>query len=106
MVSPAGILRRTAENKGKGQGKRVEKVGKIEGRESTQKEEASMLPGHLAEKETRSKTAPMDKRPVIGSLEAFRLHGRRGKGDGRRRGKDDFGKAPEERMAHHICMAG
>ena len=93
MVSPAGIFRRTTENKGKGKLNRAEKVDKIEGRESTHREKASILPGQLAEEEEMSKTAPMDKRPVIWALGDFLLHGRRGEGCGRR-GKYGFGEIP------------
>ena len=61
MVSPAGIFRRTTENKGKGKLNRAEKVDKIEGREGTHHEKASILPGLMAEEEAMSKTSPIDK---------------------------------------------
>ena len=43
-----------------------------------------MIPGTLVEVETRSKTEPMEKRPVKGPYGDFLQYGRRNKGNGRR----------------------
>ena len=71
-------------NKSKGKGM------KTEGLDGTHPGPTSILPGLLVEEATRSKSEPMEERPVKGPYGDLIRYGRRDKGDGRRGNDGEF----------------